>query len=213
VHVLLHLLTGDRTRRQRTDPLSYTDWEYSNTYGREDTDFQYVGPMEDIHPRAVPLARYWWRLEADSNSHAIADSNSHAIEDEADLGHPRPHVNPQPPVDNHTQQRSNKAMAFKPGDKAMIGNVLVDVHSECVGGQYLCTDHGKFASYLVRQEELSPAPQEPNITIKVYAPGAERAHPDILDRAVRRALHAYIVGEADIEITYANGEVRRKQVS
>jgi hypothetical protein len=192
--------------------LSYTDWEYSNTYGREDTDFQYVGPMEDIHPRAVPLARYWWRLEADSNSHAIADSNSHAIEDEADLGHPRPHVNLQPPVDNHTQQRSNKAMAFKPGDKAMIGNVLVDVHSECVGGQYLCTDHGKFASYLVRQEELSPVPQEPNITIKVYAPGIAAVpelygSPSEITEVVRAVLHNYsYVGKATIDIDWPNGQ-------
>jgi hypothetical protein len=195
--------------------LTYTDWETSHDWDGVDV----VRPFGRHMDVAQALGDSYYDptgLSADSNPQPYEvepDSHYQTLELSTDLGHPRPHVNPQPPVDNHTQQRSNKAMAFKPGDKAMIGNVLVDVHSECVGGQYLCTDHGKFASYLVRQEELSPAPQEPNITIKVYAPGAERAHPDILDRAVRRALHAYIVGEADIEITYANGEVRRKQVS
>jgi hypothetical protein len=133
----------------------------------------------------------------------------------ADLGGRRPHVNHN---NVHTllhNQRNNKVMSFKPGDKAMLSiggtNDLVTVHSEAVNGWHMVTTDGmEVAPYIAAADALSTVPQEPNITIKVYAPGIQEVPTKgwsiaILHRALRDVLAQYdYTVQARFDVTWPN---------
>jgi hypothetical protein len=144
------------------------------------------------------------------------------IEDEADLGGRRPHVNHN---NVHTllhNQRNNKAMSFKPGDTAIyLDNdlkPLVTVHSECIDGFYM-VQREHHVPTMVAARSLQVVPKEPNITIKVYAPGIQEV-PDMYGSPARAVLQVVsdvvrnysYSGKVAIDVTWPNTQTVRYNI-